>query len=68
MVSFAQSLSVVDAQAPLDLLRLASDLVGLANKNFTSNALAMPVFQTLNILLEEDIFQDLDDYDDGRAM
>lgn len=68
MVSFARRLSVVDSQSPFDLLRLASDLVGLARSNFTSNSLAMPVFQTLNILLEEDTIQKLDGYDEGRIL
>ena len=68
MVSFARRLHIVNDQSPLDLLRLASDLVCMARSNFTSNSLVMPVFQTLNVLLEEDIIQKLDGYDDGHVL
>lgn len=42
-----------------DLRGLAQDLLGQALQNASSNSVVMPVLQTLNVLLEADVFEKL---------
>ena len=60
LVKFAQGLPLVkDQTSTYSLSELVVDLIDHAKSNMTSNAIVVPVFQTLNILLEADVLRQL---------
>lgn len=60
LVKFARGLPFVKDQASTySLSELVVDLIDQAKSNMTSNAVVVPVFQTLNILLEADVLRQL---------
>ncbi|KAI8978670.1 TBCD protein [Trametes punicea] len=60
LVNYALQLPVVaDQSNRYDQRSLARDLLAQAQKNPTSNNVVIPVLQTLNVLLEADVFENL---------
>lgn len=60
-MSYARTLPVHDDTAPYNLRDLAADLLAQAKRNLTSNNIVVPVLQTLNVLLDADVFDDLEE-------
>lgn len=66
MVSWALKAPVTtDERDRYDLRGLARGLVAQALKNVTSNNVVIPVLQTLNIMLEGDVFEQLSQDPEG---
>lgn len=48
-----------------DLCRLAADLLVQAKRNLASNGIVIPILQTFNILLDADVFEELEEDPNG---
>ena len=65
LVAYAQELAVNDEAVEYDLCRLAADLLVQAKRNLASNSIVIPVLQTFNILLDADVFEELEEDPNG---
>ena len=66
LIGWASKASVTTTEADrYDLCTLARDLLSQALKNTTSNSVVVPVLQTFNILLEADVFEEMQHDKDG---
>ena len=62
LVAYARSLPICATQSSgYDQCRLAQDLVTQASRNLASNNVVVPVLQTVNVLLESEVFEELSD-------
>lgn len=64
MSKYAKSLPISDDYG-YTLIGLVTDVIGVAKVNLASNAVVIPVLQTLTILLEADALRSLADHPEG---
>lgn len=63
LVTFAKTLPL--KSVGVSLISIVGDLGTRAKSNMTSNAIVIPVLQTLNVLLDEDVLGCLVDDEEG---
>lgn len=64
-MAYARSLSVSNGEG-YTLVSLVKDIMNVAKTNMSSNAIVIPVLQTVTILLEADVLRTVVDCSDGK--